>query len=70
MINLRVGQEVFVGWNAAKYLDEKVAYDTALRVEAVGVDWAVFRSHLGEPFAVSFNSNADAAQFMEEVTKL
>lgn len=53
------------GWNTAKRLGAEHWSGAVMKVEAQGVDWIVFRSVCGTPFAEDFNNAADKARFLE-----
>lgn len=69
MINLKVGQLVHVGCNAAKYLDGDLIAFENVRVEAVGYDWLVVRDNLGRPYTASFTDQKYVKEFMREITE-
>lgn len=67
-MNIQIGGEYDIGWNAAKTTgDTVVAYKT-VRVEAAGVDWVVFRDCLGKVYTTSFGSKQEKAEFLKEFT--
>lgn len=69
MINLKVGQPVHVGWNAAKCFNgDIIAYEN-VRVEAVGYDWLVVRDNRGIPYTAAFLDQSEVDEFMREITE-
>ena len=66
MQNLKVGQPVHVGWNAAKWCDERGSFTG--RVEAVGYDWVVFRDNYGKAYSAVVPLTCQA-EFLKEVTE-
>lgn len=65
MQNLKVGQKVHVGFNAAKWFNE--CGTITGRVEAVSHDWVIVRLEDGGAYA-AIVPREDQTEFLKEVT--